>query len=275
MSISTEIPQLTSTITTVNSPPGKLYFSGWSDWTRSLNYNAIEKSVFDANGILTKTSFANEYESRTITGTVDRIDVTYGDGVSGNISLDFADDILMTDLYFATGVLPTITFNSIAANIDLGIDGDVTTTSTVGGGNEVFYTYTIQPNTLTETGEGVHLVLNGKWALATIGNSGASLEVRVGGTDVATIGPGVTADLTPWQVDLWVYYISSTVVRCVGYINYCDSTAVTQSSTAFYSNVSAAPTGSIAVALHCTDYYGLAANLLQKYCSYINYEKAG
>jgi len=93
--------------------------------TIGLDVNALEG--LSSTGVVTRTA-ANTYSERTITGTASEVEVTNGDGVSGNPTIGLPDDVsIESDLTINPTVAdqedPTFT---IKADADL--DGGETTT---------------------------------------------------------------------------------------------------------------------------------------------------
>lgn len=60
---------------------------------QNLDTTLTALAAYNTNGILTQTA-ADTFTGRTITGTLNRISVTNGDGVSGNPTLDIGSDVV-------------------------------------------------------------------------------------------------------------------------------------------------------------------------------------
>ncbi|MCO5157603.1 MAG: hypothetical protein M9945_12785 [Aquamicrobium sp.] len=98
-----------------------------TDATNVATAGAVMDGDFSADGMMARTG-AGAYASRTITGTSQQIDVTNGDGKSGNPTLALASQVTASLGLADTAVQP----NDLAAVATSGAYGDLSGTPTLG-----------------------------------------------------------------------------------------------------------------------------------------------
>lgn len=91
---------------------GDTYISSASTWNAKQAGDATLTALaaYNTNGILTQTA-ADTFAGRTITGTTDKIDVTNGNGVSGNPTLTIASTYVGQTSITTLGTIATGTWN--------------------------------------------------------------------------------------------------------------------------------------------------------------------
>lgn len=95
----------------------------WETPASSLGTGLTALEAYNTNGLLAQTA-EDTFAGRTITGTANEIDVTNGDGVSGNPTLDLADAI---DLGGKTSLeLPNSTSPTVNAHGEIALDTSIT-----------------------------------------------------------------------------------------------------------------------------------------------------
>ena len=85
-------------------------------------------AAYNTNGLITQTA-ADTFTGRTITGTTDRISLTYGDGVSGNPTVDIASGYVGQETITTLGVVGTGEWKATTLGVRFGGTGQTTYTN--------------------------------------------------------------------------------------------------------------------------------------------------
>lgn len=83
---------------------------------------------FASDGIMTRTASAT-YANRTLTGTSNRLDITNGNGVSGNPTFDISTSYIGQSSITTLGTVTTGTWNATTLAVDYGGSGRATATA--------------------------------------------------------------------------------------------------------------------------------------------------
>lgn len=118
--VSADIPDISATYLTVASA-GSTY--------QPLDATLTALAAYNTNGLLTQTA-SDTFTGRTITGTADKIDVTNGDGVSGNPTLTISATYAGQTSIVTLGTVTTGTWNGTAIAAQYGGTGLNTSAST-------------------------------------------------------------------------------------------------------------------------------------------------
>lgn len=109
-----------TTITVTGATSVTLPTSGTIFSTADSTLNAL--NAYDTNGLITQTA-TDTFTGRTITGTTNRLDVTNGNGVSGNPTLDIASTYVGQSSITTLGTITTGTWNGTAVGTVYGGTG--------------------------------------------------------------------------------------------------------------------------------------------------------
>lgn len=97
--------------------------------TVRVTFNGVVyDSDFSTNGVMVRTSSAN-YANRVLTGTSNRLDITNGDGISGNPAFDISSTYVGQNTITTLGTIGTGTWQGTAVGVAFGGTGRATATA--------------------------------------------------------------------------------------------------------------------------------------------------
>jgi len=183
---------------------------GVTDIATDDDLEAVE--ALSGTGLATRTA-ADTWALRTLTGTTDRITVTNGDGVSGNPTINFADegvqDVMAATLVAGTNI--TLTYSDGSGTITIDASG--------GGSTDPYWFGVVSQ--LDAAGADASTTINDVLGKSWTANGNAQIDTSLGyntilfdGNDFIATPSGYDSNFDwgeeDWCIEYWIYPLSVT-----------------------------------------------------------------